>query len=180
VVVTPSTYGTDSSCTLDALAQMGTDARGVAVVNASVSDAELARLAGLGNQGIRFNLVQAGATTVEMLTPLADRVNELGWHVQLHKLANHIVNIEDTLQSLPSPIVFDHIGRMPQPAGIDHPAFALILRLIEKGRAWVKISGAYLNTKIGAPTYSDASAIARATGLGQRLAAPYREREKAG
>ncbi|CAG2136816.1 hypothetical protein CUPL110328_17985 [Cupriavidus plantarum] len=34
VVVTPSTYGTDNACTIDALRQLGEQARGVAVVNA--------------------------------------------------------------------------------------------------------------------------------------------------
>jgi D-galactarolactone isomerase len=70
VVVTPSTYGTDNSCTLDAMAKLGSNIRGVAVVDTSVSDAELKRLNDLGVRGIRFNLVQAGATTVEMLEPL--------------------------------------------------------------------------------------------------------------
>ena len=44
VVVTPSTYGTDNACTLDALDQLGDGARGVAVVAQDVGDAELDRL----------------------------------------------------------------------------------------------------------------------------------------
>ena len=44
VVVTPSTYGTDTACTLDALDQLGDDARGVAVVDPRVSDADLVDL----------------------------------------------------------------------------------------------------------------------------------------
>src|SRR5437879_5957148 len=114
VVVTPSTYGTDNSCTLDGMAKLGPTAHGVAVLDTSVSDAELKRLHDLGIRGIRFNLVQAGATTPEMLEPLSNRVNELGWHVQIHMLGDGIVKIEDTLQKLPSPIVFDHMGRIPK------------------------------------------------------------------
>ncbi|HXZ00923.1 MAG TPA: amidohydrolase family protein [Stellaceae bacterium] len=162
VVVTPSTYGTDNSCTLDAMARIGATARGVAVVDASVSDDELKRLHGLGVRGIRFNLVQAGATTVEMLEPLSRRVNELGWHVQLHMLGDKIVEIEPLLQRLPSPIIFDHLGRIPQPAGIDHPAFRVIGKLIDKGRAWVKLSGAYIDTKLGPPAYADTTKVAQA------------------
>src|SRR5437016_11642897 len=64
VVVTPSTYGTDNSATLDGMAKLGPTARGVAVVDASVTDAELKRLHGLGMRGTRFNLVQAGATKI--------------------------------------------------------------------------------------------------------------------
>jgi len=162
VVVTPSTYGTDNSCTLDAMAQLGATSRGVAVVDTSVSDDELKRLAELGIRGIRFNLVQSGATTIDMLEPLAKRVHELGWHVQIHMLGDRIVEIADLLQRLPAPIVFDHMGRIPQPAGPDHPAFRVIADLAEQGRAWVKLSGAYMDTKIGPPSYADATKLAQA------------------
>jgi len=127
-----------------------------------VADAELKRLAGLGVCGIRFNLVQKGATSVEMLEPLARRVHDLGWHVQIHMLGDQIVQIEDLLLRLPAPVVFDHLGRVPQPAGIDHPSFRVILRLVDKGRAWVKVSGAYHDTKVGPPSYADTSAVAKA------------------
>jgi predicted TIM-barrel fold metal-dependent hydrolase len=162
VVVQPSTYGTDNSCTLDGMAQLGPASRGVAVVDTSVTDAELKRLSGLGIRGIRFNLVQAGATTVDMLEPLSKRVADLGWHVQIHQTGDGIVKMEDVLQKVASPIVFDHMGRIPKDVGVDHPAYAVISRLIDKGRAWVKISGAYMDTKVGPPTYADSTRLAQA------------------
>jgi predicted TIM-barrel fold metal-dependent hydrolase len=162
VVVTPSTYGTDNSCTLDSIAKLGASARGVAVVDTSVSDAELKRLNQLGIRGIRFNLVQSGATTIDMLEPLSNRVRDLGWHVQIHMLGDRIVEVEDLLRRLPSPIVFDHLARIPEPAGVDHPAFAVVRKLIDGGRTWVKLSGAYQDTKVGPPGYDDASKVARA------------------
>ena len=162
VVVTPSTYGTDNRCTLDALAKIGPTARGVAVVDTSVTDAELKRLSDLGIRGIRFNLVQAGATSIDMLEPLSRRVSDLGWHLQIHMLGDEIVKVEDLLGRLPSTIVFDHMGRLPQPAGIEHPAFAVIRKLIDNGRTWVKLSGAYQDTKVGPLTYSDVSKVAQA------------------
>jgi D-galactarolactone isomerase len=161
IVVNPSTYGTDNSCTLDAMAEFGDTARGVAVVDTSVTDAELERLNVLGVRGVRFNFVQSGATTLEMLEPLSKRVNVLGWHIQLHMLGDQIVAAASLLHRLPSPIIFDHLARIPQPAGVDHPAFAAVLDLLDKGRTWVKLSGAYMNTKTGSP-YPDASLIARA------------------
>jgi len=144
------------------MVQIGTAARGVAVVDTNVTDAELKRLHDLGIRGIRFNLVQAGATTVEMLEPLSKRVNDLGWHVQIHQLGDGIVKIEDILQRLPSPIVFDHMGRIPKEVGVDHPAYKVIAKLIDKGRTWVKISGAYMDTKVGPPTYADSTKLAQA------------------
>ena len=162
VVVTPSTYGTDNRVTLDAIAQIGPTARGVAVVDATVTDVELKRLNGLGIRGIRFNLVQAGATTAEMIEPLSRRVNDLGWHIQIHMKGEQIAGIEDLLLRVPSPIVFDHLGRLAQPNALDNPGFKTISKLIDKGRTWVKLSGAYQDTKVGPPTYSDTVSVARA------------------
>ena len=90
VIVTPSTYGTDNRVTLDAMAQIGPTARGVAVVDTTVTDAELKRMNDLGVRGIRFNLVQVGATTTEMIEPLSKRVNDLGWHIQIHMKGEQI------------------------------------------------------------------------------------------
>src|SRR5260370_36622688 len=56
VVVTPSTYGTDNRVTLDAIAQIGATARGAAVVDTSVTDAELRRMNDPAIRCIRFNL----------------------------------------------------------------------------------------------------------------------------
>jgi D-galactarolactone isomerase len=162
VVVTPSTYGTDNRVTLDAMAQIGATARGVAVVDTSVSDSELKRLNDLGVRGIRFNLVQAGATTVEMIEPLSKRINDLGWHIQIHMKGEQIAGIEDLLLRVPSPIVFDHLGRLAHPNALDSPGFKTISKLIDKGKTWVKLSGAYQDSKVGPPSYSDTIPVARA------------------
>jgi D-galactarolactone isomerase len=162
VIVTPSTYGTDNRPSLEAAAKLGGSARVVAVVDNTVSDAELQQLADHGVRGIRFNLVQKGATSLQMLELLAERVHDLGWHVQIHMLGDQILQAEDMLGRLPVPIVFDHLGRVPQPAGINHPSYKTILTLVDKGRAWVKVSGAYHDSKVGPPDYADTSAVARA------------------
>lgn len=161
VLIQPSTYGLDNACMLAAIAELGASARGVAVVDDKVSDAELKRLDAAGVRGIRFNIARAGATTVEMIEPLSKRVNELGWHVQIHMSGDRIAEIESLLNRLPSPIVFDHLGRIPQPDGASHPAFKVIAGLMDKGRTWVKFSGAYMDTKVGAPGYDDAGTLAQ-------------------
>jgi predicted TIM-barrel fold metal-dependent hydrolase len=163
VVVTPAVYETDNRVTLDAIVQLG-EARGVAVVHPTVTDAELDRLAAGGIRGIRFTQFDpsTAVTTLDMIEPLARRVADLGWHVQIHMRADQIAAVASLWERLASTIVFDHMGRLPQPVGIDHPAFALLRRLIDKGRTWVKLSGAYLDTKVGPPSYGDATAVARA------------------
>lgn len=165
IVVTPSTYGIDNSCTLDALAQMGPAARGVAVVDTAVSDAELERLKSCGVCGIRVNFVSPqswGVTTIEMLKALAHRVSNFGWHVQILMSGDQIIAAEETLKHMPTPIVFDHLCRIPQPQGINHMAFKVVLNLLDRGHTWVKLSGAYMDTITGPPSYSDTTKVAQA------------------
>jgi D-galactarolactone isomerase len=162
VIIQPSTYGTDNRCAIDALAALGPSARMIAVVDEAVSDAELKRLHGLGVCGIRFNLAQAGATTPAMIAPLSRRIGALGWHVQINAPADRLLEIMPILERLAVPIVFDHLAHVPQPDGVKHPVYSKVRALVDKGRRWVKLSGAYLDTKVGPPTYADSSAVARA------------------
>src|SRR5258708_34978152 len=60
VVVQPTAYGRDNRCTLEAMAAIGPSARGVAVVDESVSDAELERLTKAGIRGARFHMLAGG------------------------------------------------------------------------------------------------------------------------
>jgi len=162
IVVTPTNYGTDNRVTVEALAEIGPTARGVAVVDTSVTEAELRRLSGLGVRGIRFNLNNPGPATVDMIEPLSRRVNDLGWHIQISASAKQIVAMEDLLMRVPSPVTFDHFGHPLPPASTDDPVFGTIRRLIDTGRAWVKMSGAYMASVIGPPTYADVAALAQA------------------
>ena len=163
VVVTPSTYGTDNSCMLDALKQFGPTARGIAVIDNNVTDAELKQMDDAGVRGIRFQLVRAGSgNSIDMLDTLTRRIYKYGWHLQVHMSAAMIVQNEEILKQLPTQIVFDHMGRIPQPDGTSHPAFRIICNLIDKGQGWVKVSGAYHDSKIGAPSYADTTKVAQA------------------
>jgi predicted TIM-barrel fold metal-dependent hydrolase len=163
VVVSPAAYGTDNRVTLDAIAQLG-NARGVAVVHPTIGDAELQAFADAGIRGIRFTQFDpaSATTTFDMIEPLATRVHDLGWHVQIHMRADQIAAAASLWDRLPCAIVLDHLGRLPQPAGLDDPAFTLMRALIDKGRTWVKLSGAYLNSRIGPPSYADATRVAQA------------------
>jgi len=162
VVVTPSTYGVDNRVTLDAVAAFGPQARAVVVVNDTVSDAELKHMHEQGARGIRFNFAPAGATTPEMIEPLSKRVNELGWHIQINAPAAKIIEIMPILEKVPTPIVFDHLAHIPEPDSVTHPLFGQVRALIDKGKTWVKLSGAYADTKVGPPTYADSTAVAQA------------------
>jgi predicted TIM-barrel fold metal-dependent hydrolase len=157
VVVTPSTYGTDNACTLDALRQLGDSARGVAVVGQEVDDAELQGLAAQRVRGLRVNLVSPqswGETTAQMLTTLAHKIAGTGWHLQLFARPEQIVALASVLQALPVPLVIDHMGLI-DPAQPDIAAQALMLRLLDAGNTWVKLSGAYMRSAVHGPSYAD-------------------------
>ncbi|MFF7708977.1 amidohydrolase family protein [Pseudomonas sp. NPDC007930] len=164
VIVQPKNYGTDNRCTLDAIAQFKGQARGIAVLTPEVSDAELQQLHAGGIRGVRFSLWNPGNAVVSlgMLEPLAARIAELGWHVQLHLGPEQALDAQALIARLPLPVVFDHLGRLPPAQGTRHPLFRFIAERIDAGQAWVKLSGAYLNTAVGAPAYPDASAVAQA------------------
>lgn len=164
VIVQPRNHSTHNQVTLDAIAQLGAGARGIAVVNTAVTDAELRELDAGGIRGIRFSLGDPNTAVVslDMVEPLAKRIAPLGWHLQLHWPGDLIADNTALLARLPCPIVFDHMGRFPPETGIAHPAYKIILGLVDQGRAWVKIAGAYLNTRIGPPDYPDATRVAQA------------------
>ena len=52
VIVQPSVYGTDNSCTLDAIRRLGPRARGVAVIDKSTPAAALDEMAASGVRGV--------------------------------------------------------------------------------------------------------------------------------
>ena len=161
VLVTPSTYGSDNRCMLAGLAALGDTARGVAVLEETVSDAELQALDALGVRGIRFNLSLGARPPAESLRPLAERIAPLGWHIQLLAPPDTLMSLAHVLVDLPVALVFDHLGRIaPDDAG-RHPAHALVLDLLRDGRAWVKLSGGYIVSATHRPDDTALDALAR-------------------
>jgi predicted TIM-barrel fold metal-dependent hydrolase len=160
VVVQPAAYGIDNAVTLDAIGRLGPQARGIAVVHPTVTDTELKQMADGGIRGIRFTQFdpRTAATTIDMIEPLAKRVEPLGWHVQIHLRGDQIAAAADLLQRLPGTVVFDHLGRLE--AGTADPAFGVIRRMLDKGNTWMKLSGAYMFD--GPPRYAKAAPIAQA------------------
>jgi D-galactarolactone isomerase len=124
VVVQPSAYGTDNRCTLDSIAALGLDrARGIAVVNESADVVELEALTRGGIRGVRFHMLPGGALLWESLDAIADKVQSVGWHIQLQLDGRTLPDRECQIRSWPGRIVIDHVGKFLEPIGPDHPAF---------------------------------------------------------
>ncbi len=161
VIVQPSVHGTDNRVTLDGIAGYGADARGIAVVNTDVTDRKLQRLHEGGMRGVRLNLLFGGGGGLHTLEPLAQRIADMGWHVQLLLDARDLVELAPRLRSLPVPVVVDHMGHMNVAQGIEHPGFQMLVKLVRDGVCWIKLSGNYRISSAG-PPYKDVIPFARA------------------
>lgn len=170
VVVQPSLYGTRNDISLNALAAFSGHARAIVVIDESTPVEPFRRWTELGVRGIRFNQVQVGATTMAMMRPLAERIAQFDWHIQLHIKARELPQYESMLASLPVDLVFDHAGRVALPDFEKDPGWPVLMRLIERGRTWVKLSGPYHEDRAGAPGYANAVA------MGRRLVAAAEDR----
>jgi len=162
VVVQPTAYGKDNRCTLEAVAALGKGARGIAVVDTAIADAELERLTQGGIRGVRFRMLDTPELPWEMLDEMAARVAAFGWHVQFQMDGRYFEEREDMLKRLPGTLVIEHIGKFLEPVPPEHAGFRSLLRLVDAGRCWVKLSGAYMMSRSGPPLYADIGALAKA------------------
>ena len=162
VFVQAKPFGTDNACLLDAIEKCGREnARGIAVVNNSVSDKELERLNAGGVKGLRFSVWNPKNAVVSFddCLPLSQRCADMGWNMQLHMGAKQYLEHADVIRKLKGKVVIDHMGRLDPALGTKDPAYAFVCEMIERGNTWVKLSGTYLNTVTGRP-WNDATATA--------------------
>jgi predicted TIM-barrel fold metal-dependent hydrolase len=165
VIVQPSVYGTDNSCTIDGIKRLGERARGVAVIDDQTSNAALDEMHRAGIRGVRVNLETAGETDPDLarrnLAAAVARVAPLGWHVQVYTRLSVIARLSEDVAQLPVPIVFDHFGGAQAAGGVEQPGFAALLALVASGHAYVKVSAGYRSSQ-KAPAYGDVAPLARA------------------
>jgi predicted TIM-barrel fold metal-dependent hydrolase len=145
VLVQPSFLGDDNSYLLAALAVSPERLRGVVVVQPSISENELVRMAGLGVVGVRLNLV--GTDMPDLAEPAwADflaRLQRVGLHVELTCAAGPLEKALPPLLATGCTVVVDHFGRPDGPLGVDDPGFQCLLAAGATGKAWVKLSAVY-------------------------------------
>jgi len=160
VIVAPSGYGADNTCTLEAMAKLGSSARGVAIVDPAAPDAEIDRLTKGGMRGIRYHM-RGGVLTWDTMPRMAARVAAFGWHVQLQCESRELSEHEAIITRLPCDLVIDHMGRFDAATPADDKDWRLLMKLLATGRCWVKLSGPYYGSKSGPPLYADKARIAK-------------------
>ena len=168
VLVQPSVYGTDNAAMLDAMRRFGPGVRAVAVTEPSVSKTEIKAFHEAGVRGLRFNVVDRredkNVVPAAMLRDVAKRIAPFGWHIELLVNVDEARDFARVMADIPVPIVLGHLG-YPK-SGARHwtksAAFAGMLRLIDKGRCWIKLTGPYRITDSADVPYDDVDAAAHA------------------
>jgi predicted TIM-barrel fold metal-dependent hydrolase len=165
VIVQPTIYGTDNSCTVDAVQRLGEGARGMAVVDEHTSSSTLDEMERSGIRGIRINMETIGqadpAVARERFRLAMDRVKgRAGWHIQMYARPAMFEAIEDLVASCTVPVSLDHFAGLHAADGMDHSGFKLLLEFLRSGKVYVKLSAPYLASKL-TPDFPDLDPIAR-------------------
>ena len=150
VFVQPTIYGTDHRALHDILKSAPKGYyRGVAIVDDSVSDAELARLDSVGVRGARFNFggrFKLAPSVADFRRGLA-RVRELGWFVKVFGFEDDFLPVADELKKIDFPAIIDHMGGPDYRRGTTQPAVRLLLDLLKNGNWWIGLSNGDLRSQ---------------------------------
>ncbi|MBL1375864.1 amidohydrolase family protein [Zobellella iuensis] len=163
VIVQASCHGTDNAALIDALESAGQLARGVAVVDPSVTLEELQAMDRAGVRGVRFNFVKrlVDSTPKEVFLSIAEKIKPLGWHIVVYFEAPDLEGLIPFLNELDTTIVVDHMGRPDVAKGVEHADFQRFVQLLrDNDRIWTKVSCPERLT-LTPPDYSDVVPFAR-------------------
>ncbi|QKR99580.1 amidohydrolase family protein [Sphingomonas sp. CL5.1] len=143
VIVQASCHGTDNAATLHAITRSNGRARGVAVVDPAIGDAELDRLHEGGMRGVRFNFLKrlVDDAPKDRFIEVSHRIARLGWHVVVYFEADILAELRPFLAAIPVPVVIDHMGRpdvSQGPDGADMRAFRALLD--SRDDIWTKVT----------------------------------------
>ena len=166
VIVQPSVYGADNSCTLDAVSKLAHAHAPWSSSTRDTSQTEIDDMAAAGVRGIRLNL---NTTPMEIdadsskrtLDRAVEQIEGRGWHIQFYTRPHVIAGLKTHIEQLPFPVVFDHFGAAQAVDGPSQHGFDALLDLVKSGRAYVKVSGAY-RTSNKSPDFPDALPLAQA------------------
>jgi len=165
VLVQPGGYYSNNYPMLDILAKEGDAARGIAAYDPFISKVEVERLAKKGVRGMRmspgrdFDNERIQVVWSHIIS-LARLFEPQGWHIQL-LLSGHMRDrLLPMLVDVPVPVVIDHLGLF-RPERIDgHAGFEALLKLLQNGHVWLKVSGADRVTRDG--KFEDAIPVMKA------------------
>jgi len=164
VIVQATVYKTDHSLLLASLAKLPAErSRGIAIIDDSVSDAELERLNAAGVRGARFNFQQrlGVVPSIEGFRRSVARVKELGWFIKIFAGPGELVEIESEIERCDLPVVLDHMGHLNSGSGIDEEGLRRVCAILQRDDRWIMLSNGHRISAAGAP-WDDAVPVGKA------------------
>jgi predicted TIM-barrel fold metal-dependent hydrolase len=146
VIAAASPWGDYNDYILTALRAHRTRLRGTAIFRRPMERFELEAMGRDGFVGVRLPFI--GLPELPDITTFDHRVlfrrlADLDWHVHPHVAGEDLSKILPVLEASGVKIVVDHLGRPDPKSGVNSEGFKALLRSIDKGRTWVKLSGGY-------------------------------------
>jgi predicted TIM-barrel fold metal-dependent hydrolase len=146
VIAAAGPWGDYNDYTLAALRAQKKRLRGTVILKPTVERFALEAMSREGVVGVRLPFIGLPAlpdiTTFDYRA-FFRRLADLGWHVHPHVEGEDLPKILPTLEASGVTIVVDHLGRPEPRAGVNSEGFKAMLRSIDKGRTFVKVSAGY-------------------------------------
>jgi len=133
--------------------------RGTVILEPSAERYMLEAMQRDGVVGVRLafiNLDPLPDVTTFAYQRLLRRFGDLGWHLHLHLDGPRLPLVLPALQASGVKLVVDHYGRPDPQLGVNCTGFQMLLRAIQKGNTWVKVSAGYRLGRERAETYGRA------------------------
>lgn len=133
--------------------------RGTVIVEPTVERVVLEDMKRAGIAGVRLAFISLDTlpdlTSFEYQRTLR-RFRDLDWHVHLHLDGPRIPQVMPALEASGVKLVVDHYGRPDPKLGVHCAGFQMLLRALQKGNTWVKISAGYRLGRERVPAYGQA------------------------
>ena len=152
-VITQATiYATDHTLMCDVLrAQPPGKARGIGIVDHTVSDKQLLDMHEAGIRAARFNF----QSRFGLVPDFSDfhrqiaRIGELGWFAKVFCGPRELPDVEGELRKTKGIIVFDHMGQLEFAQGVEQPGMTRLLELLKDERFWMMLSNGDRSSSAG-------------------------------
>ena len=157
VIVTGSGNGTNNRITLDALARMNGQFKGVALLDPTIGDSELRKLKEGGFTGFRIKAEGRGGLTYRDTRRVVACSQGFGWHIEfMPQSMGEVIAAVPFLNSLKVPYLFDHVAHAEPQMTADHHELKELLRILKnEEHAWINLYSFYQLSEVGPPGYHD-------------------------
>ena len=161
VIVTGSGNGTNNQITLDALQRMKGSFKGLALLDPTITDAELTKLKIGGFTGFRIKANGRGGLSFEDTKRMITRTVGFGWHIEfMSQSMAEVIGDVPFLNSLNVPYLFDHVAHSEPHQNKNDREFRKLLAILRnEERAWINLYSFYQLSESGPPDYSDMLAV---------------------